>query len=772
MSKWRFQKNSFVAGQISPTAMGRTDLPQYPHACKLMKNAIPLLSGGAYRRPGTRFEKEYAAASYFVPRLLPFRVNENESYMLWLLKAVGGAGSVAGFRATSNTTTASTAISCSGSHPYLAARAGGVPPGVFTNTQFDEWHEVQVAQSVDVMTLVHPNYKPRRITRTAIDTFTIDEFDAGLTTTALRDAWPYFAQNTTTATLSIDTATVGTGRTLTAASVPAGTTVFTSSMVGAMMKVDNGGTIGCALITGFTSATVVTVTVIVAFGAAGTPVTTWWESAWSDRRGWPRAVDFHQGRQVYGGTLSSPDSLWFSETNDYNQLSKSTVVDPTAPGAAADAFTLTPTSQETNPIQWIASERTLLVGTANDEWVVTPAYGVDTVGFGSTNVQITRQSSVGSSYYQAKRVGRELFFITKPKDEVRALVFNETEQAYIDEAVQILFDEYPKAAVTNAGRQYRSFAWDRSRRTMWACDTAGNLFGMTRDRTLQLTAWHTHEMGGYDESKQATGTTISMGVTTTDPAYFSYSGTVHSVACAPNPITGTDDVWMVVARKINSVWTYQIERMIGGVAPYETAYSARVTEGLGAYFVDSAVFQIGDYPPGPEDYIFSNLDHLEGETPVGTAFNSKGIFTVEGNAIVSGDTTLQPTRPTNMANETTVVVLGLGYTTDIVPVRPDVGSQLGSAQGAIKRIHEVNVRFYKTLAAKVGGIIDDSPDLETLIFRTGSLAMGLSAQLYSKDKKVKLNADYDRDAYVMLRTDKALPFAVVSLSMEGMTSDG
>jgi hypothetical protein len=63
VAKFRFQKSSLLAGEISPTAFGRTDLPQYQAACKTLRNMIPRLSGGAYRRPGTFFEKALDNAS-------------------------------------------------------------------------------------------------------------------------------------------------------------------------------------------------------------------------------------------------------------------------------------------------------------------------------------------------------------------------------------------------------------------------------------------------------------------------------------------------------------------------------------------------------------------------------------------------------------------------------------------------------------------------------------------------------------------------------------
>lgn len=57
---------------------------------------------------------------------------------------------------------------------------------------------------------------------------------------------------------------------------------------------------GVGIVTSYTSGTVVTVDVLSPFG--GTEATdTWWEGQWSDRRGWPSAVAFYDGRLFWAG---------------------------------------------------------------------------------------------------------------------------------------------------------------------------------------------------------------------------------------------------------------------------------------------------------------------------------------------------------------------------------------------------------------------------------------------------------------------------------------
>ena len=47
------------------------------------------------------------------------------------------------------------------------------------------------------------------------------------------------------------------------------------------------------------------------------PATNWEEQSYSTLRGFPGAVTFHQNRLWYGGTISQPDGLWASKSNEF-----------------------------------------------------------------------------------------------------------------------------------------------------------------------------------------------------------------------------------------------------------------------------------------------------------------------------------------------------------------------------------------------------------------------------------------------------------------------
>ncbi len=791
MAKNRDIKNSFIAGEISPTALGRTDLPQYRHACKTLRNMIPLISGGAYRRPGTLFDHAFDELTNSYPVLIPFVVSKREAYALaFYYDHDTTSGKMAAYRAT-DTFQPGTAATVTGTHAY------DIADFINTDIDYDEADALQYVQSVDVMWLVHPNHKPKKVRRTATDAFTLEDFDAGLSGANLRDAWPYRNQNSTAITI----APSGTSGSIT---LTASAAFFDADHVGAYIKINHSGTYGAARITAFTSSTVVSATVIVNFGATSA-VTTWWESAWSDYRGWPRTVAIFQQRLLYGGNASERDSIWASETGDFAQMSVDALIQSASQGDGAttgplgvDPFTIVLSSQQLNEIQWMSPDKTLAVGTAGDEFILgildpTAHVGGVPIGFSCGNVEATPQSHLGSSHHMAVRFGNELAFALQSDDEIRALTFNEREDSFNDEPVQLLYDEYPKAEPVYRRRKFRHYAWDQSRNTLWCVDTAGNFFGMTRNRTLGISMWHHHRFGGFDAGEIGSDLyddqagSPSGGIPTGTRVADLCSGSVLSVAVLPNPALGVNDVWLTVKRKMNGAWQYHVERFMGKGIQVDSVASPFLAA-AGAYYVDCAAYAVNCFVTGaPEDgfaepVVVGGFDHLEGVQVVGTADraatlaleeDSRGIFKLaaatptEVAAVVQIEIagSLPPDYETAAYN----LAYGLPFFPIIEPVRPDAGSQVGTSQAAIKRHHKVTVRFHRTLSAKVGSSADL---LESVVFREDDTPMDESAELFTGDKILDFEGDYDRDGLVYLTSDEPLPFAVVAVITEGMVYDG
>jgi hypothetical protein len=87
---------------------------------------------------------------------------------------------------------------------------------------------------------------------------------------------------------------------------------YTSGTAVSSLSFSLGSITGVARITGYTSPTVVSATVLSDLG--GTAATeVWAEGAWSDYRGWPSSVAFHDGRLFWAGK----DKFWGSVTDQF-----------------------------------------------------------------------------------------------------------------------------------------------------------------------------------------------------------------------------------------------------------------------------------------------------------------------------------------------------------------------------------------------------------------------------------------------------------------------
>ena len=150
---------------------------------------------------------------------------------------------------------------------------------------------------------------------------------------------------------------------------------------------------------------------------------------------------------------------------------------------------------------------------------------------------------------------------------------------------------------------------------------------------------------------------------------------VESVAIIPGDLD-EDQVWIVVKRTINGATKRFVE--------YLTAFDFGV-DVEDAFFVDSGLTYTGSAAS-----TISGLGHLEGESVTilanGAAHANK--------TVSSGSITLDRT--------TTKAHIGLGFTSTLKTMRLEGGAVDGTSQGKIKRIHDVTLRLYRSVGAKIG----------------------------------------------------------------------
>ena len=156
------------------------------------------------------------------------------------------------------------------------------------------------------------------------------------------------------------------------------------------------------------------------FSFPGTAIYDWYVAAFSDKRGWPRAVSFHQNRLVFGGTKSAPNNLWMSKVGDYNNFDAGNGLDDDA------IFTALLSSQH-HQISTIVSSDNLQILTSVGEWAISNA------PLTPANIDIKQHTSVGSitnRWLPPQQIEGSTVFISQSGKDVRELDLDDLSQHY------------------------------------------------------------------------------------------------------------------------------------------------------------------------------------------------------------------------------------------------------------------------------------------------------------------------------------------------------
>ena len=507
--------NSFVSGEFSAKLDGRTDFEKYNSGCKTLENMLVHPQGAAARRVGTQHIASVKTAANKT-RLIPFEFSTTQTYILEF-----GNEYIRFYKDKGQILDSGSAYEIS--TPYLTA----------------ELFEIKFAQSADVMYLVHPNHEAMKLSRTDHTAWSLDqvEFTNG----------PYLPINTTTTTLTPASASVGTGVNITASAVTGinGGAGFQTTDVGRLISFNS----GIAKITARTNTTVVVCTITTAF--ANTDAKDDWKlGAFSDTTGHPSTVSFFEQRLVFAGTKDEPQTIFFSKSGDYENMTTGTNAD--------DAMVYTIASNQVNKIRYLKAVRTLLIGTTGGEFSVT-ADGTD-AAVTPTNITIKRQSSFGAANVDAQPAGNAVLFLQRAKRKIRELAYNYDSDGYVAPDLTILNETVTKSGVTEMAYQQAPDS------ILWCVREDGVLAGLTYQRTDNVVAWHRHILGGKSDTTKniiqqqisftanttvvnGTNNTITLsshGLATNDPIYY---------YAAANPITGINSgkLYFVIRVDANTI---------------------------------------------------------------------------------------------------------------------------------------------------------------------------------------------------------------------------
>ena len=444
MGKQLLSIPSFTAGEMSDSMQGRTDFAKYFSAASRIENFVVLPHGPITRRPGTYFVSEVKTSSAKT-RLIPFSFSTEQTYVLEF-----GNQYIRFYKDNGQITSSGSAYEISS--PYTTAQL------------FD----LKFAQSADVMYICNENHPVKKLSRTGHTSWTLTDVDF--------TNGPYLDSNTSSTTMTPS----GTSGSIT---ITASAATFTSDDVDRLINFSN----GYAKITGFTSTTVVSATVEDDFDNTNA-VTDWKLGAFSTRTGHPRCVSFFEQRLVFAGTSQQPQTMFFSKSGDYENMTIGTNDD--------DAMIYTIASNQVNAIQALKATRTLIVMTTGGEYAVSSGAAQDAIT--PTNINIRKQSNYGSSGVDALSIGNATIFLQRSRRKIRELAYNFDTDGYTAPDLTILADHISESGFTDMSYQQEPYS------VVWAVRADGQMAGLTYNRLENVVAWHRHIFGG----KSDTGKTI------------------------------------------------------------------------------------------------------------------------------------------------------------------------------------------------------------------------------------------------------------------------
>jgi hypothetical protein len=484
MGKQLLSIPSFTAGEMSDSMQGRTDFAKYFSAASRIENFVVLPHGPITRRPGTYFVAEVKTSSAKT-RLIPFSFSTEQTYVLEF-----GNQYIRFYKDDGQITSGGSAYEIAS--PYTTAQL------------FD----LKFAQSADVMYVCNENHPVKKLSRTGHTSWTLADVD-------FTDG-PYLDSNTSSTTMTPS----GTTGSIT---ITASSSAFVSTDVNRFINFSN----GYAKITAFgLLLQSVSATVEDDFDNT-TAVTDWKLGAFSTTTGHPRCVSFFEQRLVFAGTSNQPQTMFFSKSGDYENMTSGTNDD--------DAMIYTIASNQVNAIQALKATRTLIVMTTGGEYAVSSGAAQDAIT--PTNINIRKQSNYGSSGVDALSIGNATIFLQRARRKIRELAYNFDTDGYTAPDLTILADHISESGLTDMSYQQEPYS------VVWAVRTDGQMAGLTYNRLENVVAWHRHIFGG----KSDTGKTVKQQKISFTANSTNVNTTSNQITITGHGLTTGDQVYYYAA---------------------------------------------------------------------------------------------------------------------------------------------------------------------------------------------------------------------------------
>lgn len=837
---------SFAGGEIAPEMHGRIDLRQYQTGAARMRNFRALPHGPAESRAGFLFTNETKDSSK-KSVLLPFVYSSDQSIVLefgdqyirfhteggtvlaasqnivavsnanpgvleysgadtyangdWVfVSGVGGMTELNGrFFRVKNVNTGTNTFQLADADNtnvdttgYGTYTSGGTIAEVYTIASpylEADLYDLHFTQSADVLTVTHPGYQQRELSRLgaanwSLSTLAFAPTQAAPTVVTITPS-AAGAVSYTYAVTAI--ATDGQEESVVATATNASCTTLSGSVFNTITWTNASGAIRYNVyrllngVYGYVGQS--------GDGAAGfkddnispdfsqTPPIVY--DPFPSSGNYPGAVGYHRGRRWFAGTTNKPQNLWGTRSGTEKNMNYS------IPTRDDDSINVRLTSRQANTIRHIVPLNDLLLLTSGAEWLVTTANS-DILSPATIDYKV--QGYVGASNAQPVVTSQAVIYGQARGGRVRELKYTWESQKYDTNDISIM------APHLFNGFTIKQFAFQSGPYpTVWCVRSDGVLLGLTYMPDQQVIAWHQHDTDGLFESvcvvpegdidavyvivkRTLNGRTVrtierqdDRNFTRLRDAFCVDCGATldNSIAATLTPGTGADvvDTEDVVFTAGSSVFAsddvgqfihYDYEELDDeGVRQYKTAI-AEITAYTSGTVVEATIRE-----PWPSTAAIASggwrlttntvggLWHLEGET-----------VKVLADGAVHPDVTVSNGTIT-LEQPAAVVHAGIGYTCDLktLPIALEVQAFGQTFQKNVNRVH---LRAFASSGLKAGPSFDKLREVKQ---RTDEV-YGEAPRLMTGRYNLMVSPSWDDDAPICVRQDDPLPLTLLALAAE------
>ena len=512
---------------------------------------------------------------------------------------------------------------------------------------------------------------------------------------------------------------------------------FSAVDVGRLMRMTwPGHEPGYGVITAYSTTTSVSMLVLREL-ATTTATEDWRLGAWGGDQSYPQVVGFFDGRSVFANTTAKPNSLWFSQSADLQNMRPDSYTNGDTAIEDDDAIAVTLQSTEINPIFWLSGQKQLMIGTAGGQWVITSTGAAIT----PSDISAKQHAAVPCGDINSIAINQTILFSDRAQRKVHELSYSLQEDSFLATDMTILADHVLRSKVNE-------MAYQRNPYSIVFCRRAdGRLALLSYNKQHEVLGWTQTILGGSFGSGDAVVESICTIPGFDDSGQFLTSG-------------DRNEVWMVVKRTVNGSTVRYIEFMEAFFdGPLREDYDTEVawqnamrTSQVDAFFVDCGLTYTGASTTS-----VSGLDHLEGET-VKIISDGK----VQADSVVSSGAV-------SFNDAGTTVHVGLSYKHRYEGLKLAADAASGSGVNKIKLITQVGTILLDTYDFKITTVdYDEEGRTQHTLYDIAMLRdymdVDAAIPLFTGERNAETDGNFSRDSRIYIESSQPLPFTLLALA--------